>query len=327
MNNFAITKQLIKKGSQFSPVFGDRLASHLPMALLALSNMGASEKQLNDFYEFYTGKLEKFDENLTSTKITNIKDFLGDSSKLQDYIYFFNEEMKKLGCKKLLNKYLDILSPGLAASAFHAIIRLAYGIEAKIDSEIVVSLAYLASDFTEFKLNEKSLNISFLDLLKKVNKVSVNYQFPKGIIVDKMNAIAKELINMKQSIHVNNVTLQEISDVCVNLYLNHPNFTILHTITACHAIRLLLPYINDKQKLTKHATEGVVLALLSTGIGFNFEKKRNEDDYIDIQELKLNACKSLDEHVIKLVYSCIKEYEFSNKIEYLKVAKVKLSNN
>lgn len=295
MESLEIVKKLIDKGSCFSPAYGNRLASHLPMALLALSYMGASEKQMNAFYDNYVLKLEKFKTGLTETKITNVCDYLGDRSKLQDYIAFFNEEIKLLGRDALLTKYLPVLWPGLAASAFHALIRLAYAVEAGIDSEVAQSLAYFASEYQPFDLKEEVVNLNFEDLLKKINPITINYEFPKGIIVDRMNEVDKLLVNFSESTNLKNVSLSEITELCLKLYLNHPNFTILHTITGSHAIRLLLPYLEDKKFAVKYALQAVVLALLSIGIKFNFEKVEKKFEDVSIEDLKSGASNTSDD--------------------------------
>lgn len=46
-NNF---KGLVERGQKYHWMYGNKLASHLPMALIALDKLSASSTQLNDFY-------------------------------------------------------------------------------------------------------------------------------------------------------------------------------------------------------------------------------------------------------------------------------------
>ena len=44
--------KLVEKGQIYHWMYRNQLASHLPMALFSLNYMGASNKQLVNFYEF-----------------------------------------------------------------------------------------------------------------------------------------------------------------------------------------------------------------------------------------------------------------------------------
>ena len=49
-------KQLIQSIQIYSPEFTNKDTNHLPMALLALSRLGASDEQLDKFYDYYFPK-------------------------------------------------------------------------------------------------------------------------------------------------------------------------------------------------------------------------------------------------------------------------------
>ena len=54
---------------------------------------------------------------------------------------FFQGRIREAGFDAVLHDWVPVLMPGLAASAFHALIRLAYAIDSGIEDEIACALA------------------------------------------------------------------------------------------------------------------------------------------------------------------------------------------
>jgi hypothetical protein len=97
-------RSLLQQSQIHAPLCGNRLANHLPMALLALDRLGSS----------------------------------GDYPR---FVRFFQERIREAGVDAVLHDWVPVLMPGLAASAFHAMIRLAYAIEGGLEDEIAPALA------------------------------------------------------------------------------------------------------------------------------------------------------------------------------------------
>ena len=160
-------KILIQKSQQFQPTYAKgKLAIHLPMSLIALDKMGASEKQLNLFYQNSIIRLDIRKKN-TQTKINNIEDALGQKEFFESYVVFFENELKNISMKSVLANSLPVLIKGISASAFHPVIRLSYALDIDNETEIILSLASWATEYLSFEnsfdLSSKNLNNILLE--------------------------------------------------------------------------------------------------------------------------------------------------------------------
>ena len=141
---------IIKKINDFENYeyeFGGRnLANHLPMALYSLYRLDATQQQVNDFVSFYRKETALKVNTAEAKKIKlnkdNITEYLGTRSYYQDYKSFYKASFKEIGWEETLYQYLPLLVGGLSASAFHAWIRLAYGIESQNEAEMLNGLAF-----------------------------------------------------------------------------------------------------------------------------------------------------------------------------------------
>jgi Questin oxidase-like len=122
------------------------LANHAPMVIIALDRLGASGRAIEKWYEMYHIR-----HNLTPVRGVPApidrgrwKEALGDRTREADYRDFFAGEVTKLGAVGAIRAYLPHLLQGVAGSATHPLMRLAYGIIAEDDNEIAVALGYWA---------------------------------------------------------------------------------------------------------------------------------------------------------------------------------------
>src|SRR4029077_1846054 len=82
-------------------------------------------------------------------KITsdNWREFLSQREREADYRAFFAREVARLGATPAALHYLPQLMPGIAASATHAFMRMAYATMTDSDEETSVALAYWAATY------------------------------------------------------------------------------------------------------------------------------------------------------------------------------------
>ena len=82
-------------------------------------------------------------------KITrdNWRGFLGQREREGDYRAFFAGEVARLGATPAALLYLPELMPGMAASATHALMRMAYATMTDSDEETGVALGYWAATY------------------------------------------------------------------------------------------------------------------------------------------------------------------------------------
>ncbi|MGP1384563.1 MAG: questin oxidase family protein [Thainema sp.] len=314
-------RSLIQQASSFHPLYGDRLANHLPMVLIAMQQMGADDTALTQYYHAYISKLQV----VNSEKSRFIQDFvatehLGNRDRFNDFSTFFHQEIAKSGKSAVLQEWLPLLMPGVAASAFHALIRLAYAVEADLDSEIAIALAYWAAEFQPLGSVGQTTSESIIDIAVRLGPIGAEHQFQPGIIVDRMNEI-KELSTFQSAIYQpEQLCLDDIRQLCIAAYLQTGDFTLLHAVTSTHAFRVILPYQSNPELALRYHWQAILVAYLSTGLLLNPDNQDAPTHQQDWSSCFTNAIASRNDHQIKLTYTCWREFEQSHAAQYLRAA-------
>ena len=314
-------QSLLDQGLEFHPLYGDRLANHLPMALIALDGLGADTVQLEKFYLHYSPRLKPLGEaGPQSALLEDVDTQLGQRSSFWAYLDYFQANISAKGYRQVLSQTLPILMPGVAASAFHALIRLAYAVEAEHETEMAYALAYWATEFQSFDVSQKVVNESLTDIMKRLSPHTQQYDFAPGIIVDRLTEVEVLLKKQNLPLQPTELKLGQITEFCLNAYARKKDFTLLHTVTSCHAFRLLLPFIKDEQPALRYLWQGIVLAYMSTGLSF-------DDTHVDIPEVGLSwdeithkACGASNDHVIKLIYTSSQQNKYYHQPIYRYIA-------
>jgi len=313
-------KLLLEKVGKYHPLYGGGLATHLPMVLIALRELNAPNNKLHSVFEESVKGLEVVDGLDKIEPVKTIEQALGDISYYKSYLKFFNIELELYGTDTVLKKTLPILVSGIAASAFHALIRLAYAIEANCKSEIAIALAYWCVEYQAFELNSAPCDEKLESILVRLSPLGEEHQFSPGLIVSRMNEIGDVLKQNKCVIQPETLSLTQLRNFALESFYHNDDFTLLHTVTGCHAFSSILPYLEEKEVALKELWKAILVACLSTGIRFENKSIKGVESSGDFAPLVAYAIKSNDSHVIKLVYSCLCEYQKRNDPLYHLVA-------
>jgi hypothetical protein len=306
---------------QFAALYGDRLANHLPMAATALWRMGADEAQIHRFAESYAKKLYLRRELGESKSLENYFPQLGSRNYEKDSA-FFSAELATSSVGAVLGIWVPRLLPGLSASAFHCLIRTAYAVESGDKSEIADSLAFWSSEYTEFSMPWIEQDRSPQDLLSDVVAHFSAGRSYSGIIADKMIAVSREPFFAHGLILPRRLTLDGIRSAVLNLYLRCEDFTLLHTVTSTHAMRVLQRFAGDERTGCNLLWQGLVLAVATVAdiVAFHPQTAKIDSINADWDEILSRGRESLDDHVIKLVYTAREESHFGNEGKYKWIA-------
>ena len=119
------------------------------MVLVALHRMGASDERLEAYCQIYHEQngLVPVPEPTAEIARDNWREFLGQREREGDYRAFFAGEVARLGATPAAVHYLPQLMPGMAASALHAFMRMAYATMTDSDEETGVALGYWAATY------------------------------------------------------------------------------------------------------------------------------------------------------------------------------------
>ncbi|KDM90427.1 questin oxidase family protein [Photobacterium galatheae] len=315
---------LIQQGLQFDPLYGHDLANHLPMALIALDRCGASPLQLQRFYQDYTSHLQPVRQILPDQETTPA---LGHRDSFALFHQQFRQQLATQGDATVLREWLPVLLPGLAASAFHGMIRLSYALEAGDHEEIAMALAYWASEYQPLSPLTSTRHYSAETQLTLALDAFRNFKFQPGIIVDRIKEVVAQPTYQAIAEVPDKLTEAEIARLTIRAYLASNDFTLLHGVTGFDALQQLLPYVPDRQLALAYYWQAYVAAFCSAQPLPPFSLAPATRIEPDWPAWFATVTGLSDDHSIKLTYSCSRLYQTFAFDEYLAAIQMRLATH
>lgn len=315
------SQAFIKAGHQFDPMYDTDLSNHLPMALSALELCGATSEQLEYFYHFYTPRLEKMREEKADHHRSPA---LGNPKHFHLHRRAIRAELLNLGIEATLKRHLPSLLPGITSNAFHCLIRLSYAVQAQEVDEIAITLAEWSC--VNQTLGELTTTQSY--------RAEEQLEQAKALFGEKR----LEFSNIsKRVVHIVNhekfqpirpipesLSVETVAKIVVTKYLHTNDFTLLHGVTAFQAFLLLRPYFDNQHQALHYFWQAYVAVYASAShtAVVPYEQQTNTPQW----KTWFHQCiQGLDDHTIKLVYSCSYIYQFFPYPEYLAAVEMRLS--
>ena len=314
----SILANLLTESETYDPEYGGGLCNHLPMALTALDQMGATPAQLNDYRRTHVSWLEKLPEREAAP--TGAWPFRkADHAGFVDLQADFRQRIAREGWEAVLRASLPELAPGLSAAAFHGLIRTAMGVTSKHDGEIAAGLAYWAAHWqrvgvalaTPAEGKPSADPLALLERLRNDPRFAFDRSKAPDLIDDALIAVGGlsgfgEVIDWLDG---ERCSIADIARAGAVLYAATGDFTALHTVTAAQAIAVLLPYVEEPKVLLPWLWQGLAAAYIGLG-----RPALPEADTIAAwrtsetpawPELMRSALAQDDEHAVKLCYSAL----------------------
>ncbi len=323
------TRALVEEHLRFSAFYGGALANHLPMALAALEAMGASDQRLRDFAAGYARKLEPLAPARFAIAPGGEKEHLGSHAAFPAWVDYFAGRIAEQGSDAVLRHWLDILVAGAESGAFHGLIRVAYALEIGSEREMAHALAYWAAAFESLGaapvLSGAESPAAVLAEMSRDPRLA-GTRFPGRNIVERTAAAATDpaFAAMVARIDGAALTLDQLGQAMIRCHAASGDFTILHGVTGCHALRLLLPFMQDERAALAHFWQALAAAWLGAGsppvAGFALEGS----DGLGFDEILPAAVACDDEHDVKLAFSCWREWQRTNDSLYRRVASARV---
>jgi hypothetical protein len=308
------------EGRRFSAEFPAFLANHLPMALVALRRLGASDRRLGEYFEWYqeTNRLVPAPPRVAPIERAHWTAALGERSRESDYRDFFGGEVERLGARGAIGAYLPVLLPGLAASATHGFMRLAYGAMRHDDAEIAIALGYWSATYLELgKISgAKPTTDDPAEVLLAMKSVESyrHVETELDLLWHFMRAISAkpEFAAVVDALDIGPDTFQRVRQASLALFAGTLDFCALHALTGCHWLRLLQPFTPDPDSALRYFWQAI--AALYPKIGFpelpgpsQLESWRRLP-CPDWPAIEVAAVRSNDEHDISLTFSAREEW-------------------
>jgi Questin oxidase-like len=314
-------ERLLVEGRRFSAEFPHCLANHLPMILVALHRLGASDERLGEYFVWYrdANRLQPPPPQVASVERANWSAALGERAREADYIAFFRGEVGRLGARTAIAAYLPALLPGLAASATHGLMRLAYGAMRDDDAEVATALGYWAATYLELGVASGAPPTTDdpTEVLLRMRQIaSFRHVEPeRDLLWHFMRALAAkpEFAPLVDELAIGPQTFHRMRQASLALYAGTMDFCALHALTGCHWLRLIEPTMPDRNVALRYFWQAI--AALYPKIGFpdlpgaEMLEEWRRAPCPDWPEIETAAIACDDEHDLSLVFSAREEWK------------------
>jgi hypothetical protein len=325
----------LTEARSLSAEYGEAFANHTPMVLHAQKRLGGTEADARRFLDAYRRQNHLAPTPPSDVTITQLNWTLrlGERPTQAAYRAFFRAELARLGsAEALASRYLPRLLPGLAASALHALMRLAYARDAGDAEEVAESLGYWAATYLPLGegVGQKPVTTEPLGVLARVaaDPTLVALTFDEGLLWHAMRKVARmpAFSPVHDWLEVRDDTLDLIARDSLLVLAHTMEFCAIHAVTGAHWLRLVLPLLKmeDQKRAIRFFWQAI--ASVYPKMGFPRPLTEAEADAMRVlpapewDEIAAAACASDDEHDVSLAYSARCEEEFRGDRLYRVVA-------
>jgi hypothetical protein len=312
-------RSLIAGSRRFSTTYGAGFFNHLPMALLALERLGGDEARLREFASFYAKRL-RLQAPGESLPNDDWREALGQRRYESALAVKFDADVRTRGSLALLHDVVPPLTAGLASEAFHGAIRVAYAIDSGDDVDIAPALASWVTGFSE--LRGAPAEKRFANAADAFAAIADDRRFAapiEGSSIDarlgRVNAMPA-FAGYRSSIA--QIALRDLAMIATRIFIATGDFAALHLVTACHAVRVLQPF------LLPSALDVLANAMLAAHVAIG-RPPLATTIIDDVADLASRAATSDDDHDLKLVYCCLQEEAHYNSGLHRTAAAIRLS--
>jgi hypothetical protein len=172
---------LLDAGLMRSSTYRGRLSNHLPMALQALLELGASAPHLQAWRESQAPQLEAQPAGEAPAE-------LGRADSDPAWRAHFGARIAALGAAGALRETLPTLLGGAGAIAFHGLIRTGHAVLAGHEGELAAGLAHWAAHWLPLPVADAAPTLALPDWLQALRALPRPSGASGGLITDRMQA-------------------------------------------------------------------------------------------------------------------------------------------
>ncbi|ASL46221.1 hypothetical protein bAD24_III02405 [Burkholderia sp. AD24] len=319
-------KELLDANARFD-LAARGTTNHCPMALFALAEMGASAERLQAFFDRWEREYA-----LRAPPVEMViarEDWsrqLGNTAAFGALRVLFLEWITEVGSVPVIMAVLNEVPFAPATQAFHALIRLAYGIEAAHSGEIASGLAALVCSHlpVDLQFDQSSAAESVEAGFERVIDVMGGGVVEGNSITSRLRVVASDA-RFRQAVPAPPASAELLDDLAratIAAYWRSRNFTILHTVTATHAARILFAQLPGEmaERLLPGLWGAMCAAYVTVGRQASVGVDPVPEFPVSWSDVRRLAVAANDDHVIKMVYTCLCEYRRQPSAVYLAAA-------
>ena len=291
---------LLDAGQALSATYRGGLSNHLPMAQQALLELGASAERLQAWSEAYEAVLEPRCAARPARVVTD-RD-LGRPDSEAAWRVHFAARIAGVGAAAALREALPRLLEGAGAIAFHGLIRSGHAVLAGHDGELAAGLAHWAAHWPPLPTVTDGPPLELTSWLHALMALP-RPDYPAGSLISGrmrawggsagFTAVAGRLRHGPD-------TLRDLALLAARTYAATGNFTVLHLLTASHAMTVLEPWW-PAPDLARGFSVAAAAGLLASGAAPALMLDRPPSR--PWPALISAACEQDDAHVIKLTHA------------------------
>jgi hypothetical protein len=313
------------------------LTNHGPMAAEALVALGCANRVVS-FVEAYKKRFNSSypDSHQTITR-ENWREALGDGSRVADWANFFKRELKEAQWSHVLERWSDLLAPGLAAAAAHGIIRTAHAVRSLSVKETELRRGELAEGLAYWAAYYQPLPEAPTAKARKLRPLQAISHIPllptgkrlRGSIMAGLRSLNDYspftgVADLVETTGQPEPLLSEITETFATVYLKNVSpqnhIALIHAVTGPTSLRSLLPFLSTAttQRILRYGWQ--TAAAIYSVYGAASTTSLPEVKEINRHDLIERAAESQEEHAIKFTEACLREYALNPKPIYLQAA-------
>ncbi|WP_176083763.1 questin oxidase family protein [Martelella sp. HB161492] len=312
---------VLRKAQTGSVEFPYLLANHVPMVLIALDRLGATPERLDEWYETYREghQVPSIPAPVAAIDPYNWTDALGERTREADFRGFFVGEVQRLGIDRAIRNYLPVMTQGLAASATHPLMRLAYGVLKNDAREVGHALGYWATTFLPLPAPGRFAGdtedpAAVLAAITDIPGIH-EYETETDLLWHNIRAVAalEGFAPVIDRLIFRPDTVRQMTSVSLAAFAATLDFSALHAVTGMHWMRLVTWHVNESDREPLYRAFWQVIASLMPKIGFPTLPDAEAIEAMrslpcpDWPEIRTAAIASYDEHDISLTFSAQEE--------------------
>lgn len=311
----ASLEQFLAAGSEFDPYYGSALLSdHLPMALLSLRRLGATDVELAAFRQRYVTRLEP---QRFSVIPLPADAWLGARGRRHFYPalrQYFQQLLANDGTESVLRRWIPRLIGSAGIDAFHPLIRTALAVESQSAAELSCGLAYWVSAWADLPFSRpkqrERMSISEAFAALRVHPEFGERPNNGAMFGEQLGRLAQmpaygQLVNWRGEF----CDLKSLAQEAARIYLSTQLFFSLHMVTGAQAAHALSAYVEDHEAFLDALWLSLAAAyiIIKTPGYSAFSPVMREPPPLNV--VLAAALAHEDEHIAKLAFSAKTQWD------------------
>lgn len=317
-------RALLAEDRAFDPEYHGGLSNHLPMALVALAELGADDARLVEFAARYGKRLQPMRELGEPMPWKSWKGGLGRPASFGALLGAFDRRLRERGRDEVLAESLPVLVPSLGALLFHGLLRTAYAVRVQDDEELAHGLAYWATAAKPLRSLPPPTAAagSPLELARAAwADRELSGPIRGGPSIERMRTTASRAgFDAKIAGAELGDDRSALAEMALATYRGTGDFIAIHLVTGTQALGVILPYIADHDAALRWHWQSVLAAALT------IDPPRTPDaiEPPSWAAIHARAIASDDDHDVKLVDACTQDRELGDDIAWRHAAALRL---